>query len=140
MRVNRIGKGAAMPFVNELIPEGDKREIGTILGLMQQPVSLYMWTVDRDKNAYLIRTGQDRDNPDNVYFLLSLNRERYRIRVKQKITAHRGGDSYVYKFDYAVSDNGLAPSSDVKETLKGALSAFAGFYGTVKPIAVEFEF
>jgi hypothetical protein len=60
--------------------------------------------------------------------------------VKQNITPHSGGESYVYRLDYVVSDNGLVPSNDIKETLKEALSAFAGFYGTVKPVAVEFEF
>lgn len=129
-----------MVFVNGLIPKADRLETDAILGPMQQPVLSSMWTVNRDKNAYLIRTGQDRDDPERVYFLLSLNRYRYRIRVKQKITAHQGGESYIYQLDHVINDNGDAPGNDVKETLKEALSVFAGTYGTVKPIAVDFEF
>lgn len=63
-----------MAFVNELIPEVDKPSIGEIVSPMtQKPISLYKWTVDRYKNVFLIRTGRDRDTPENVYFLLSIN-------------------------------------------------------------------
>jgi hypothetical protein len=124
-----------MAFVNELIPKANKLETDAIFGPMQQPVLSSMWTVDQDKNAYLIRTGQDRDAQDLVYFFCL-----YRMRVKQKITAHKCGNSYLYKLAYAVSDFTATSGIDVKETLKEALSVFAGMYGAMKPIAVEFEF
>ncbi len=59
-----------MPFVNELISEEEKSSFDfSIIDLpYQSRPSLYKWTIDRERNSFLVWVKQDREPPyPNIY-------------------------------------------------------------------------
>ncbi|MDO8838775.1 MAG: hypothetical protein Q8J92_10005 [Parvibaculum sp.] len=128
-----------MPFINERIPEADKASIKSIQYPVGHSHDLSMWTVDREKAAFLVLTARYRDSPSELYFVLSILGKRYQVMLKQEIHLSDSGEAYEY-FLESISGEGEAATEAVRQTLKEALAVFAGFYGTAKVASVKFRF
>jgi len=95
--------------------------------------------VNREKDAFLIWLHHDRDAPENVRYLFSVQGRHYDVDLRQDIYAWASGESYTYSL-LSIADDGQPATDDVIRLLKDALTVFAGFYGTAKVASVKFKF
>jgi len=132
-----------MAFVNEFVPQEDKARIDwnsiprPIYRL--RPIHPYRWTIDRERDVFLMKTEQGREEASNQYeFLFWWKGVPTRIRLekswpgKNTLRWHRLG--------FFVPEPLRAIEPEIIEVLKEALTVY-GFDGDPKtPIAVEVQF
>src|SRR4051812_32800970 len=122
-----------MAFVNEYVSDADRRAIDFSVikqaPLNKDPIDPYMWTIDRDRNVFLMRTGSggaDESEVQHVALWLqgqvvpATIRSRYDDRQKELLVWE------LQNLD--VPEHLRARRSDILQLLREALDEYGSFY------------
>jgi hypothetical protein len=136
-----------MPFVNEVISKEDQNKVGALyIEQLYGPYGhAYTWTVDRERDIYLLEGRRDRDQPEKVPFLFGWQGQRFNFMAVEHGTRAPGG-GVDWRWNLA-SDftTGVfarrAPAALPPEALADLKEALTAQCGAVRPVhSISFDF
>jgi len=133
-----------MPFVNELVPDADKsRFVGIRYPAYGDPVRPYKWTIDRDRNAFLLPTRLGGpDSPGEGYFLMGWRDHLIRLVLKRNVIGNvQDGLTYTWSIrDMDIPDVLQGERAAILQDLKEALATYGNVFQRENIHTVQFDF
>jgi hypothetical protein len=100
---------------------------------------LSRWTADHERDAFLFRNGQDRDNPEIVFFVLLLEGAKFQVSAREVIHRTQLGYELFYSIESVSLITGKSRAAlSIHELLKEAMTVNATT--AMSPQKVSFDF